>query len=371
MGAVHFSIDTQLVERLKRLMPLTVFVETGTFHGDTVAAVRPYFDKLYSVEAVEEHNAIAHRRFASDDAVDIRLGESDGFLRELSPLLRDASVLYWLDAHWCETGGTNAALATQCPLLEEIAAIGTLNSNSVVLIDDARYFLSPPPAPNDPSHWPRLDRVLENLRGLSADHEVTVSNDVIIFAPKAIGDELRSFLQTHAVDWLKILHRAEDRDGQLRQVTAALRAAEDDRAALTAVVEVEREALRSSEAVSADLLEQIRMLQEQLKISEADRAARMDVIRDLQNHLQASDADRAARLDVIQDLQNHLQASDADRAARLDVIHDLQDHLRRSETDRAVRLDVIRLLQGRLRKWETARAARAARRRSRSERSKG
>ena len=37
MGAVHFSIDPKLVSILQQQLPLTIFVETGTFKGESDA----------------------------------------------------------------------------------------------------------------------------------------------------------------------------------------------------------------------------------------------------------------------------------------------------------------------------------------------
>ena len=51
MGAVHFSIDDRLLARLTELLPLEVFVETGTFEGDTVDAALTYFDELHTIES--------------------------------------------------------------------------------------------------------------------------------------------------------------------------------------------------------------------------------------------------------------------------------------------------------------------------------
>jgi hypothetical protein len=47
MGAVTFSIDLRLVEFLKGVLPLDVFVETGTFEGKTLASVHPCFRECY------------------------------------------------------------------------------------------------------------------------------------------------------------------------------------------------------------------------------------------------------------------------------------------------------------------------------------
>ncbi len=348
MGAVHFSIDTKLMERFTQLLPLTVFVETGTFQGDTVQAARPFFEKLYSAEAVERHYQLAAQRFESDAAVSLHLGASSDLLRRLAPELRDKSVLYWLDAHWCETGDGTAPTDTQCPLLDELEAIGALNPSSVILIDDARYFLAPPPEPNDPRQWPTFDAVLQALRELSSNHEVMVTNDVIVFSPKEIGENLQTFAQRNQVDWLTISNRAEDCDQRVGEITQALREAEAERATRLATIQALREGLQASESLSASRVDQIRELHEQCQASATDRAAHLEVIQDLQQRLETNEADRAARLELINELQRQLETSEADRAARLELINKLHQQLETSEADRAARLEVIHNLQEQL-----------------------
>ncbi|MGH9425709.1 MAG: glycosyltransferase, partial [Terriglobia bacterium] len=178
MGAVHFSIDVSLVEILKRALPLEVFVETGTFKGDGVQQMRSLFQELYTVESSAEYYERACERFKSDPAIHVFHDTSAKLLRKMMPRLASRSVLYWLDAHWC--GEELGADVPQCPLLDELAAIGHLNEQSVLLIDDARLFLAPPAAPHSLEQWPSLDLVLKGLRSLSPAHEILALNDVFI-----------------------------------------------------------------------------------------------------------------------------------------------------------------------------------------------
>jgi hypothetical protein len=210
MGAVHFSIDVSLVEILKRALPLEVFVETGTFKGDSVQQVRGLFRELYTVESSAEYYERACERFRSDTAIHVFQDTSSHFLRTLMPGVAGRSVLYWLDAHWC--GEELAPDGSQCPLLDELAAIGSLNERSVLMIDDARLFLCPPPAPHSPEQWPSLDLVIKGLHSLSTAHEILVLNDVFIYFPSSIGNSLRDFASRCAIDWLTTLDKARDYD---------------------------------------------------------------------------------------------------------------------------------------------------------------
>jgi hypothetical protein len=217
MGAVSFSIDPSLVSELKKVLPLETFVETGTFEGDTVEKVLNLFDSVYSVELSEEYYRKVAERFRNRSNVFISHGPSPEFLQNLKPKLAGISVLYWLDAHWCVADKT-AGGTSQCPLLEELDAIGTLGAQSVVVIDDARLFLCPPPFPHEVAHWPRLDRVLQKLSALDKEHEIAIANDVIIFFPAAARAAVERYAYEHSVNWLTVLDKSRDYDALLTQL---------------------------------------------------------------------------------------------------------------------------------------------------------
>lgn len=220
MGAVNFSLSPDLVEALSDALPLDVLVETGTFEGDTIAGMVTRFSEIHSVELSAHYVAKAKARFADDAHVHIAHGDSPGYLKQLVPALCSRGVLYYLDAHWCVASNT-AGDKSQCPLLDEIGAISRLDETSVIVIDDARLFLAPPPAPHDISQWPSFDEIITALRRLSAGHELMVVNDVIAFYPPAARDALNAFARKHGVDWLHAR--------QAQQQNAALRASLEEK----------------------------------------------------------------------------------------------------------------------------------------------
>jgi hypothetical protein len=209
MGAVDFSVNSALVESLRTVLPLKVFVETGTFEGDTIQEVLPRFESIHSVELSEDYYRKVVERFKASPKVHLHLGHSANVLRKLSSDLTGTSVLYWLDAHWCVADKT-AGGTSQCPLLDELDAIGSLGSQSVVLIDDARLFLCPPPYPHEVDHWPSFEAVAEKLNALSAAHEMMISNDVIIFYPTSVRDAVREYAYRNSIDWLQVLFKSKN-----------------------------------------------------------------------------------------------------------------------------------------------------------------
>ena len=222
MGAVHYSLDARLARLLQEKLRFDVFVETGTGQGDTVAAVRPLFSEIHTIEQDESLHAAATRRFLDDPAVRVHLGDSGAVLSRIVPYLESRAVFYWLDAH---ATGESPVDGPECPLMEELAAISRLNERSVVMIDDARLFLAPPPPPRRPDAWPSLANVLAHLGRLSSAHEPLVIDDAFVFVPASVRGAVRDFSHRQGFDWLQAADKVRAYDSLLddaREKEAAL-----------------------------------------------------------------------------------------------------------------------------------------------------
>lgn len=198
MGALYVGLDPHLLKALRRQLPLRAFFETGTYEAATTAAVAPQFDRVWTVELSPILWDGAKQKLKRFSHVEPIAGPSPATLRQRASELSSTSVLYWLDAHWC--GGRSVRARKECPLLEELAAIGKLNDESVVLIDNARFFLGPPPAPHNAADWPGLFEIEAALHAISTEHNLWIINDVIIYAPKRIADDIVAYGQSYNVD---------------------------------------------------------------------------------------------------------------------------------------------------------------------------
>src|SRR5881227_2629668 len=77
---------------------LKVFVETGTYRGDMVAAMNSLFEKIYSIELSDKLFADAQRRFKRDTHVELIHGDSGKELGRIMPRIHQPA-LFWLDGH--------------------------------------------------------------------------------------------------------------------------------------------------------------------------------------------------------------------------------------------------------------------------------
>lgn len=219
MGAIHFSIDPKLVRAIQTGSGREVFVETGTFEGDAVAAVVDAFPTIHTIELSDAYVRRAGERFAGVSHVHVHHGDSPNVLTALRAELVDTSALYWLDAHWCERQST-AGAAAQCPLLRELEAIGELNDESAILIDDARLFLAPPPEPHDVSAWPTYDELRHALDAVAPRHQRMIVDDVVAVYPAASAAAIHDHARRKGFDLLALANRERALEVQVAELEA-------------------------------------------------------------------------------------------------------------------------------------------------------
>ena len=145
-----------------------IFVETGTFLGDMVFAVRDRFATLYSIELDPWLFQRARARFQEDRHVHIVPGDSYETLSLILPKI-DRPALFWLDAHQM-VGGVRGVQTT--PVAKELEDIlQSALPEYVLLIDDARLFTG--------GDYPALEEVEERIRERHPCWVFEVEHDII------------------------------------------------------------------------------------------------------------------------------------------------------------------------------------------------
>jgi hypothetical protein len=115
-----------------------VFIESGTYLGDMVNAVRKTFERIYSIELDSQLYQKAKAQFSNSAHISIFFGDSSKVMPEILKHITEP-CLFWLDGHY-SAGITRGEKET--PVLQELEYIFSHpNKNHVVLIDDARCFI--------------------------------------------------------------------------------------------------------------------------------------------------------------------------------------------------------------------------------------
>jgi hypothetical protein len=129
----------RVIKEYAHRFKVPVFIETGTYEGNMVNAVKDVFDEIYSIELGLELYQRAKRRFAGSKHVDILQGDSCEVLKDVLAQV-ERPCLFWLDGHYSGNGTARSDLET--PILKELAHIfkHSMAHQHVILIDDARLF---------------------------------------------------------------------------------------------------------------------------------------------------------------------------------------------------------------------------------------
>jgi len=181
----HIPVPLMLAMQLR--YGLRQFVETGTFHGASTLLAIPHFDLVTTCDIYERYVApFRGLRIGSGRKLVAICGSSPDVLARVFGPPDCPPALVWLDAHWC--GGP--LLGPECPLLDELRAIGGTRGRHVILIDDARLFINKPPPPHDPSKWPTMREITDLCGQLGPDDVVEVVGDVVVVRPNH-GEHLK------------------------------------------------------------------------------------------------------------------------------------------------------------------------------------
>lgn len=144
---------------LRNGIPNAIWVETGTYKGDTSSLLSKGAKKVYTIEPAEQLYLDAKSRFKNSGNVEVIQGISEEVFPKLLPTL-SGEINFWLDGHY-STGVTYQG-PKDCPLVEELASIEKHLKNFpkiVILIDDVRYCANP--SIHQFSGYPKLDVLVD------------------------------------------------------------------------------------------------------------------------------------------------------------------------------------------------------------------
>lgn len=170
------AVKQENLRSCARKYGVRVLVETGTYRGDTVQALRNDFARIYSIELSPALFAQAQARFRSAKNVELIQGDSGEKLADLMRRL-DQPALFWLDGHY--SAGITAKGDKITPIFEELEHIFAAPArNHVVVIDDARLFGTDP-------GYPSMEELCRFIRSKNPAVDIAVQDDSIRITPRS------------------------------------------------------------------------------------------------------------------------------------------------------------------------------------------
>jgi hypothetical protein len=163
-------VKQRILKQALRDHRLHTLVETGTYTGETVAALAPCVRRLVSIELDPDLHAAARVRLAALAHVELLHGDSGALLPRVLAGIQTPS-LFWLDGHY--TGPQFARAGVDSPILAEVAALLEHPvEGHVVFIDDAREFTGA-------AGYPTLEGLRALIQARQPGAVVDVADDII------------------------------------------------------------------------------------------------------------------------------------------------------------------------------------------------
>lgn len=159
-------------EEIRKWQAITghkLFVETGTFLGETTIAMSGIFERCWTVEIDRPLYDQAVARFTGRQNITALHGDSETLIVDI---LRDidAPAIFWLDGHYSKAN-TGRGI-TDTPIVNELMRIFEHPiTQHVILIDDARDFLGV-------NGYPTIKALHRFIRARSP-YRMRIANDII------------------------------------------------------------------------------------------------------------------------------------------------------------------------------------------------
>ncbi len=170
-------IKQKHLQKLGSIVGMSILVETGTYLGHMILAMKDKFQKIYTIELDNTLYQRATTLFSEFKHIQVLHGDSGDVIKEVLGKI-EVPALFWLDGHYSGLGTAKGTLET--PILQELELILAHNSDHVILIDDARLFIGK-------DDYPTIDLLKSHVWNINPDVNIFVEDDIIHIINKKVG----------------------------------------------------------------------------------------------------------------------------------------------------------------------------------------
>jgi hypothetical protein len=174
MGIMQPYFPKEMAIKLAKIAKASVFIETGTFMGDTTKWASARFKDVHTIELSESLYNQVKNELLEKGNITPHLGDSRDILPKILANINN-NIVFWLDGHY--SAGVTAGKDDPCPLLKELEIILSRNNEDIILIDDARCLL-------DGEGWPTIFELYKKVGSCAmGDKYIVICDDNIYILP--------------------------------------------------------------------------------------------------------------------------------------------------------------------------------------------
>jgi hypothetical protein len=162
------------INKYRKKYMVKILVESGTYLGQMVDAMRYRFKKIKSIELSKELYEKAVEKFKPYHHIKLYLGDSSSIIPHVIEVLHEPAI-FWLDGHF--SAGITAKGKLSTPIVEELTSIATSNLAHIILIDDARLFTGA-------DDYPDMGTMNTLISAQFPLHKMEIKDDIIRILPK-------------------------------------------------------------------------------------------------------------------------------------------------------------------------------------------
>lgn len=162
------------IKKIKAEYSCISFIETGTYYGLMVSAMKNNFKKILSIEVHEPLYNLNKTQFSKNSNIEIFLGDSSYILKD-AICKAEGRIIFWLDGHYSgEAAGRGDEI---CPIMKELEIIKATDRNDhCILIDDLRLF-------SNEKEYPTLETLKTKLLEINVNYTISIDGDCIMALP--------------------------------------------------------------------------------------------------------------------------------------------------------------------------------------------
>jgi len=166
-----WSLTEKFLNDIKAFTNASIFVESGTYIGDTAYHASYCFEQVHSVELSPSLYAQAVNRFADNQKIFLYQGDTVVVFPRILKNIK-SKIVFWLDGHF--SGGSTARGEIDTPIMQELKIIKESGlSDSIILIDDIRLF----GIAND---YPSVLEVYKYIKTINSLYRIEIIGDILI-----------------------------------------------------------------------------------------------------------------------------------------------------------------------------------------------